>query len=418
MEFVGKLIIWLAPVTGFPFFKTIFRESSGEGLLYAILMVSPIVVLHGFKGYFVVIKPVKMLLTVLFCCLIFILFKSEHLNIVFMGRTGFSRFFSQILSLLFVIYAMILMSNVFLRIKLKRLLSIILKVFYIQIFIIYLQFLVYYLNVGFLLQIYESVFSLIIENEVLMNSLGRPHGLAKEPSHLAIFILVCWPIYLFKNNFFSLKTFLILLGLTSLQSRSLSIMILLQSLAFYLTSSKRQLKLLPYFNLLVFILLVFYVFGDFLQSSIDIEKSGSTFTRFVALYSSFQVFLEFPLFGAGFGLTSFFSAEYFGEFGLFSNEVRDVVNGERLPFIHNMHLRMLSDLGLIGFLIWLRLIIFQTRLSKKIHRTSPYKPLVFALSLIYPLIFFTKENIAFMNIWLYTVILFCIYFQTKNVIKT
>lgn len=415
LESVAKIFIWIAPITGFPFFKALFRESSGEGLLYATLIVTPLIILYGVKCCFVIIKPVKMLLTVFVCAMVLIFFKISHLDIIFMNRTGFSRYLSQMLSFVFVLYSMIIMSNVFLRIPLDKLLSIILKGFYIQIVVIYIQLLVFFSNSGFLTQIYENIFSLFIENEVLMNSLGRPHGLAKEPSHLAIYVLLCWPVYLFKNKFISIKTTLIILAIGSMQSRSLTVMILIQSLAFYLTQSTKQRKLISYFYTLTFLLFVFYVFGDFIQSSVNIEQSGSTYTRFVALYSSFRVFMEHPVSGVGFGLTSFFSHWYFNDFGLFSNEVRDVVYGKRFPFIHNMHLRILSDLGVIGFLLWLRLILFQTRLAKKLDKISQHKPLLFALSIIYPLIFFTKENIGFMNIWLYSVVIFCIYTSVKKI---
>ena len=120
METLAKFFIWIAPVTGFPFLKEIFRESSGEGLLYAIIIVTPIIFLNRFKGNFVIIKPVKMLFLVFICAFVFILFKGSHLDIVFMNRTAFTRYLSQMLSFVFVLYSMIIMSNVFLRISFEN----------------------------------------------------------------------------------------------------------------------------------------------------------------------------------------------------------------------------------------------------------------------------------------------------------
>ena len=412
--FLANILICLAPITGFPFFKQIFRESSGEGLLYIVILITPIFLLQIVNGTFIIIKPIKILFCLFSLSLFLILFKFSHLELVFLQRSGLSRYTTQMMTFAFTLYSMLVISNIILHISLQKLLSILITGLYIQVFIIYIQVIVYVVDIDFLNQFYSTCLSIFVDKSHLLNELGRPHGLSKEPSHLAIYLLISWPIFLMKNRLLSVKGVVIIIAFVSLLSRSLIIILFIQSIAFFISKSKGSEKIYNYLKLLMVLLLVIFFFGDFILSAVDIEKSGSTFTRFVAAYSAFMVFLDFPLSGVGFGLTSFFSINYFEEFGIISNEILEVVKGERLPFIHIMHIRILSDLGLLGFLIWSWFIINQVRLHRRINNSSIYKPVIYSFGIIFPLIFFTKENIAFMNIWLFTVVHYIIFIKTKK----
>ena len=416
--FLTKLFVWCAPITAFPFFKTLLREASGEGLIYAIILSTPLILITGFGGGpLIIIKPVKILGCLFLFSILSIFINFSHLDLINMGRSGLSRFSSQMLSFIFVIYAMIIMSNIFLRIPLKKLLSIILTGFYIQIAIIYIQLLVFFVNIDFVTKIYSDIFSLFINKDLLITSLGRPHGISQEPSHIAIFFVLCWPIYLFKSKLFSLKGIFVTLALLSMLSRSLVIILIIQSVMYFFVLYSKKTKIIPFISVILFLLLVFLLFGDFLMSAIDLENSGSTLTRFVALYSAFKVFLNYPLFGVGFGLTSYFSGQFFSDFGLVSNEIIEVNDGVRLPFIHNFYFRLLSDLGGIGLSIWLWLVLSQARLYKKIDKSSVYRPMIISLGFSFPLIFLTKENVTFMILWLFTVVLYCIYLLINKSVK-
>jgi hypothetical protein len=417
MIFLAKLFIWCAPITAFPFFKTLLREASGEGLVYAIILSTPLILLTGFGGPLIIIKPVKILGYLFLFSILSILLNLSHLDLITMGRSGLSRFSSQMVSFIFVIYAMIIMSNIFIRIPLKKLLSIILTGFYIQIAIIYIQLLVFFVNIDFVTKIYVDIFSILINKDILLESLGRPHGISQEPSHAAIFFILSWPIYLFKNKLLSLKGIFVILALLSMLSRSLVIILIIQSITFFFVLSRNKGKITPYISVILFLLLLFFIFGDFITSAIDIENSGSTLTRFVAIYSAFKVFLNYPLFGVGFGLTSYFSGQFFSDFGLVSNEIIDVHNGVRLPFIHNFYFRLLSDLGGIGLSLWFWLVLSQARLYKKIDKSSVYRPIIITLGISFPFIFLTKENVTFMNLWLFTVVFYCIYLLINKSVK-
>ena len=60
-NFLAKLFIWCAPITAFSFFKKLLRECSGEGLVYAIILSTPLILLTGFGRDLIIIKALKIL---------------------------------------------------------------------------------------------------------------------------------------------------------------------------------------------------------------------------------------------------------------------------------------------------------------------------------------------------------------------
>jgi len=405
--FFASLLIFSAPFTGLPFFKTYFREASGEGLVYITILISPFILLFTYQSRFIVIKPVKVTTILAAYALIGILIQINHLDMVAVGRGANIRFISQFLSLCFVIYFLYVSSNIFMRLSLPSLMKIMLRVFFFQIAIIYLQIIINLISIPVVSDIYVDIFSNFIDKETLLTSWGRPHGTSQEPSHITIFFLLVWPIFIHRYKLLSPLGILVLLALISMQSRSLILIVLIQTIVFYRSQISFKKQGLRYFIVFTTLVSVALWNRELLMSAVDIKGSGSTLTRYVAAVAALQVFLKFPIVGAGLGLTGFYSQPFFDILGLNTTEIVDVVNGERLPFIHNMHLRILADLGLIGFGIWIRFVIRSTLIHRGLGRSEVYSMLT-SLSLVYPLIFMTKENLTFMGVWLYTIILYVI----------
>lgn len=126
-------------------------------------------------------------------------------------------------------------------------------------------------------------------------------------------------------------------------------------------------KFLIYILLLIPILVVVSLtpFIDTFLSLFDIENNGSNAARYAGAYSAIEVWLHNNIFfGVGLGQTGFHSIQYLPNWGFLSADVYDTVNDLRWPPIHNLLIRVLVEIGLIGFIFWVGMFIY---FLKKVH---------------------------------------------------
>ena len=167
-------------------------------------------------------------------------------------------------------------------------------------------------------------------------------GLTREPSHLAIAIFVFIFILLLSNRKDIEKIFYLILSIFLLYmsgSASSFIVIFISTLIFFLTLFNQK-KIFIY-GCIVFGLAIFIMrnvdFSYYLYR-INMVLANKEF-RFFTIFDNFQVFLKKPLIGIGIGTTM--------SYGFVSSA--------------------LSNIGIIGFLVWGYIIFYRTKLVNLRH---------------------------------------------------
>lgn len=83
------------------------------------------------------------------------------------------------------------------------------------------------------------------------------------------------------------------------------------------------------------------------------DTTSSNIWRIASIDAGVRMFVQSPLFGIGGGQYGFHVENYLSEWAFESWEVRRAVDErERLLPIYSLHVRILAELGLFGFLIW------------------------------------------------------------------
>ncbi len=188
----------------------------------------------------------------------------------------------------------------------------------------------------------------------------RSYGFFPEPSFWACFLLIPMSFlapYLFSFRKFWIEKFLFLMFLLSLFitfGRSGWVGFLLMILIFPFTAKINLKSKILYFTMALVLLLLF--FGSCLSGylKLPILSDLSFYQRFGAQAAAYEIFLERPLLGVGFGNFENFADDYF------------TYKEENISFLvaHNFYLRILAETGLIGFAFFLFFLCF---LYKKIN---------------------------------------------------
>jgi len=380
--FLFIIALILLPFNGLPL--TILGEGSKEGALYPLII---LVFIFIFQNSIIRINSNIYIQRILFKFIIFVLFFFIYIffvyffnyevisNVYYMERTGNIRFFQQITQL--GLGFLILFSISFYLNSEQKMFSMVKALRYIIIFYILFslfQFIAYTFN-GFTLTIYRIIGNYIYPEGLVEFALERRHALhsvSQEPSFLSMYLSFVSPFaiaYALLKKRFLILFLITLIILMSLSRTGYVIYSFQVFLLFFLFKYKyfTLKKFLTYILLLIPILVVVSLtpFIDTLLSLFDIENNGSNAARYAGAYSAIEVWLHNNIFfGVGLGQTGFHSIQYLPSWGFLSGDVYDTVNGLRWPPIHNLLIRVLVEIGLIGFIFWVGMFIY---FLKKVH---------------------------------------------------
>jgi hypothetical protein len=408
--------LFLLPFTALPYFSDILREVSTEGAFYLLL---PTILLTFFflplnvKKVFVdraIIKVCSIYLLYIF--IIFLINYGVISSSVHMDKAGVSRFIFQYIELGFGFIIIFTMSYI---INTERKLYLVYKKIYlftlIVIFFTVFQFLAYYFKDIFL-SVYEVITSPIYSDNVVQGAKGRLHGFGSEPSHLAFYFAVVLPYVLMKlidKRGYVIIALIFLIVFLSF-SRTLYGVFLIESFLLIYLINYKYMSSIKLTNFMIIFLVISALLGGIeLLSAFDPDSGGSSYTRMMVIYAALQAWLDNNIWiGLGLGQTGFFLYNYISEFGIYTHELSAVYEHRRWPFIHNLHIRILVETGIVGFTIWLyiwyifarkvHVIIKNKYIKCGIQDNFGYAALTSLIGVFVALL--SRENLTNMNIWI------------------
>ena len=341
----------------------------------------------------------KILITFLLWC-----FVATFLNIYsvqsnyFKHTGGINRFIRQYFALLISSLIFFLFYwNVLINMELKEILFKIRKTFLFSLIVAsvygFLETLVSFFGIGFFLPILK-LFDYFPFLEVSLHGEGRISSISYEPPFLAIYLITIsgWMFsYILTNKgFLKFLPTIAILFLTFFSGSRTGLMVVFFQLLIFLTILYKEIKFRNYIiNSLTGFLIVFSILLVFdgekiikavsekiesLDFKSNLKKNVSNKSRFGMQYASLQVFKENPIVGVGFGQQAYFSRHHYPIWATNKNYEFDVwyknKNEKSFPPGYNIYTRILAETGIIGFFIYLILIIVSVLITKRVIKNS------------------------------------------------
>lgn len=142
----------------------------------------------------------------------------------------------------------------------------------------------------------------------------------------------------------------------------------------------------------------------------NFTSSISNKTRFGMQYSSLMVFKDHPLTGVGLGQQTYYARAYYPKWATENNyEFKEWYNNENIksfPPGYNIYTRILAELGIIGLLIYISIILSCLYFSFKLIKESSFQYKILGITL---LISFIGLGINWLQIDSFRIFLFWIY---------
>lgn len=332
----------------------------------------------------------------------------------FKHTNGFNRFLRQYFSLLLSCMVFFLLYwNVICKMKVSDILLKIRKVFLLSLIVAFvygfLETLVVIFGFG---TFYPALklFSYFPFLEVSLHSAGRISSIAYEPPFLAIYLITIsgWMfsyILTHKSLFKFLPAFAVLFLTYFSGSRTGLVVVVIQLFVFctFLYKDPRFksyiVKSLLGFGLVFCFLLLLN--GDKMVKSIsekadsldfkkNLTKNVSNQSRFGMQYAAFQVFLENPIIGVGFGQQAYHIRTHYPSWATRNNYEFELLyknkNERSFPPGYNIYTRLLAETGLVGIALFLMLLYFSLRearlLLKKAKGDEKILLIIILISLI------------------------------------
>lgn len=423
--FLLFIVIFALPFNSLPI--NILGQLSHEGAFYPLLT---LVLIFCFqfvrntvmKHEIIIHNKVLVVLIILFCIYTIYILLFNYYDISkneYMDKFGVKRFVFQYFQLLFGFIVMFAIAS---TIYCKRQFETIMRIISIAVMLFILfaifQFLAYEFQ-GIFLNLYQMIGKVIYPEGLIEWTLERRHALhsvTQEPSFLSMYLSVMAPFVIaraIKKKKYILLTLLTLVIIMS-KSRTGYVIYTFELFLFFYFFKYHiiKLKYVLLLSLFVFIFILITLatpLSEIYFSLFDLEDNTSNAARYAASYSSLMLWWNNNiLFGIGLGQTGFNSIQYLPDWGFISGDVHDTVNEKRWPPIHNMLVRMLVEVGLIGFTLFLSIYMYILRQTYKIVSYKYMKNFEVDLlgyavivSLVCSfLIMFNKELLSNFNIWI------------------
>jgi hypothetical protein len=215
---------------------------------------------------------------------------------------------------------------------------------------------------GILTDLFDRVASIfhhdkIVGSRVIDNQLnyGRVKGFTQEPSHLGIIFALYFPYLIFFSDTKG-KRLLVLVYVTLMfftYSKTLYLIFLIQIILYLYIKNRPSFSFVIIVRVFPIILLIMIIAAStevylFFVDSSSVSRGTSQLAAILGWIDSGKY-----IFGEGLGQHGFYTYAYYMEFGGINNEFVNVLEGERWPFIQNIHIKVLVELGIIGFIFWL-----------------------------------------------------------------
>ena len=392
--FIGVFLIPFNSVEVYPILGEYRYESS---ILFFLIAFALILIYYVSIGK--IIFPYKNKIYLIFVafvmwCLVSFLFNFFEIRLYYFKQTsGILRFIKQFIALLI---AGLICFNVFwftLKDKSpKEILLYIRKVFsYTLTFVSiygFIELLISYFNLRFLIPLYD-LFSYLPYIESRLHNGGRISSVALEPPFLAIYLITIsgWMFsYIITNKsiFKFLPSIALLLlaffsgSRTALAVITIQLLIFAYYLYFYFGYKRLILNTVKFISIIGMVFLT--VFGTKFYNAIsekvsslnlvsNLETNISNKTRLGIQYTSLITFTENPLTGVGFGQQAFDGKNRYPRWATKNNYEFDLFylneKNPSFPPGYNIYTRILSELGIIGFLIF---IYFEVKILKSTRK--------------------------------------------------
>ena len=205
----------------------------------------------------------------------------------------------------------------------------------------------------------------------------RINGLSLEPSTFGVYLSFVFPWILGFNLFINssikgmfLCMYAICILIFSFSRTAYVVFFIEIFLIIYLFRKEIFTKMyINKMNYLLYVVLVVFIFGIFFVSQWSVENIGfsvsdvylsilsknnnSNIARLGTQVAAFNMFLEYPFFGVGYGQYTFHVAEYMPNWAYAAQEIVDrLSNIESDVPIFSLYARILGETGIIGIAIW------------------------------------------------------------------
>lgn len=379
--------IFLLPFTNFDGVNFL-REYAREAAIYFWILCGGILLVEVFlqkrKVYFPYNSTLVLLffLFVVWCCFTYLFnFYSIQTN-YFKGRSGTSRFVSQVISLLlpsvFLVYCF---WNIIRTWTIRQLLIYLRRIiFYSFLFVFvygFVEFVAIQANSEFLKKLLLSLNFLPFVNKEAFY-VQRISSVSFEVPSLGNYLIFVagWLfsyVLTMKRKGLSLIPTVLLLILTVISgARAAMVIVLLQFVLFLigLFSVKRYRKVRYHIIQigLVGSLLIAVLIGGKIAKKMNgqldffsVENNISNQTRYGMQYASLKVFADHPITGVGFGQNAFHKQKYYPDWAVTNNyEFEEWYLNEHIPQFppdFNIYTRLLAETGIVGFLLFLSFLV-------------------------------------------------------------
>lgn len=281
-----------------------------------------------------------------------------------------------------------------------------------------------------------EIFGILPFMEPFLHSTGRISGMTYEPPFFAIYLITIsgWIFsYLIteKNIFLKFGPTALLLLLTFFSgSRTglLVVFVIFSMFVIYLYKQNLYRKFIHFGIIFSFLLigLLATTNADKLKESVgekiesldfvgNLKTSVSNKTRFGMQYASLQVFKENPIFGVGFGQQAYHSQHHYPRWATVNNWEFDQFykNKKELSFPpgYNIYTRLLAEMGIVGTILWLTIIVYSLILAYKLYKNNnDTTTRVLLISIVISLLglyinWMQTDTFRMYGVWIYFVIL-------------
>lgn len=444
---IGILLIPFNAVELFPFLGEFVRESSFIVFITGFILVTFISIikvkiylpLHDYRF--------KILLLFIFWILINFLLNYHEIKENYFKQTfGVNRFIRQFIS--FIISSLLLTSFYWFVIKkinfyksFEKIRKIILISYFIVLGYATIEIFIKFLNFSFLQPIVKIIGFVPFIRSDLYHNYTRVSSILYEPPYLAEFLvsISAWLLSYFLENK-SLKKYFLLVTLILLTfysgSRTALIIISFQIFVFFLINvsytTRMKIITLSFLSFLLFSISLNLMKDIRLPNNLEkrleslnisnTKNNVSNKSRLGMQVANFEVFKENPIIGVGFGQQGYHNKYHFPkwaknnnyEFSLYYLNKKE----KSFPPGYNLYLRIASELGIIGLILWLSLLSSLIFNLYKIQSTNDkYKSLsqILFISIIGLTINFLQID-SFRNFyfWIYFISIIVLINQISN----